>query len=73
MNTQIIALSPNFGVDPIIALSPNFGVDPKSGRGDWIRTSDLLLPKQTRYQAALRPVIDEREGYGVFLVICQSA
>src|SRR5690606_12008353 len=25
------------------------------GRGDWIRTSDLLLPKQTRYQAALRP------------------
>ena len=26
-----------------------------SGRGDWIRTSDLLLPKQVRYQAALRP------------------
>ena len=25
------------------------------GRGDWIRTSDLLLPKQVRYQAALRP------------------
>ncbi len=27
----------------------------EDGRGDWIRTSDLLLPKQTRYQAALRP------------------
>ena len=25
------------------------------GRGDWIRTSDPLLPKQVRYQAALRP------------------
>ena len=29
-----------------------------SGRGDWIRTSDPLLPKQMRYQAALRPVIE---------------
>ena len=27
----------------------------KGGRGDWIRTSDPLLPKQMRYQAALRP------------------
>src|SRR5450631_4209886 len=27
------------------------------GRGDWIRTSDPLLPKQVRYQAALRPDI----------------
>ena len=27
----------------------------KDGRGDRIRTCDLLLPKQTRYQAALRP------------------
>ena len=27
----------------------------KNGRGDWIRTSDILLPKQARYQAALRP------------------
>src|SRR5438477_10947373 len=25
------------------------------GRGDWIRTSDLPLPKRTRYQASLRP------------------
>ena len=25
------------------------------GRGDWIRTSDLLNPIQVRYQAALRP------------------
>jgi hypothetical protein len=28
---------------------------PFGGRGDWIRTSDSLLPKQVRYQAALRP------------------
>ena len=27
----------------------------KNGRDDWIRTSDPLLPKQMRYQAALRP------------------
>src|SRR5438093_13574489 len=27
-----------------------------SGRGEWIRTTDPLLPKQMRYQAALRPV-----------------
>ena len=25
------------------------------GRGDWIRTSDPLLPKQMRYQTALLP------------------
>jgi hypothetical protein len=27
----------------------------KSGRGDWIRTSDPPLPKRMRYQTALRP------------------
>ncbi len=27
----------------------------KIGRGERIRTSDPLLPKQVRYQAALRP------------------
>ena len=27
----------------------------KIGRGDWIRTSDPLRPRQVRYQAALRP------------------
>ena len=26
-----------------------------NGRGDWIRTNDPLLPKQVRYQTALRP------------------
>lgn len=29
---------------------------PLAGRGGWIRTSDPLLPKQVRYQTALRPV-----------------
>ena len=33
----------------------------KNGRGDWIRTSDPLLPKQLRYQAALHP--EPREKY----------
>jgi hypothetical protein len=27
----------------------------KIGRGERIRTSDILLPKQARYRAALRP------------------
>src|SRR3989338_766185 len=32
------------------------GLPRKLSRDDWIRTSDPLLPKQMRYQAALRPV-----------------
>ena len=32
------------------------------GRGDWIRTSDPLRPRQVRYQAALRPD-PFREGF----------
>ena len=36
----------------------------KIGRGDWIRTSDLLLPKQLRYRAALRPVAKNGKGRG---------
>ena len=32
--------------------------DSESGRGDWIRTSDPLRPRQVRYQAALRPDIE---------------
>ena len=27
----------------------------KSGRGDWIRTSDNQFPELVRYRAALRP------------------
>ena len=27
-----------------------------AGRGDWIRTSDLMLPKHAHYQAVLHPV-----------------
>ena len=34
---------------------PGATPDSKSGRGDWIRTSDPLRPRQVRYQAALRP------------------
>ena len=30
-------------------------IAPENGRGDWIRTSDPLLPKQMRYQAAPLP------------------
>ena len=32
-------------------------------RGAGIRTRDLLLPKQARYQAALRPVFMGLEGF----------
>ena len=35
----------------------------KSGRGDWIRTSDPLRPRQVRYQAALRPDSEEPRFY----------
>ena len=31
----------------------------KTGRDDWIRTSDLTHPKRARYQAAPRPVCSE--------------
>ena len=33
----------------------------KDGRDDWIRTSDPLLPKQMRYQAAPRPDGKDKE------------
>jgi hypothetical protein len=35
----------------------------KSGRGDWIRTSDPLRPRQVRYQAALRPDSEDPKFY----------
>ena len=34
-----------------------------NGRGERIRTSGLLLPKQARYQAALRPDTGKVTGY----------
>jgi len=37
----------------------------ESGRGDWIRTSDPLLPKQVRYQATLRPDTEEWSVYRI--------
>lgn len=37
----------------------------KSGRDDAIRTRDILLPKQTLYQAELHP---ERENYYTTIV-----
>src|SRR5688572_19975863 len=37
------------------AVTPVLPRNSKSGRGDWIRTSDPLRPRQVRYQAALRP------------------
>ena len=42
-----------------------------NGRGDWIRTSDPLRPRQVRYQAALRPdntIIAEPFAEPVFAV-----
>ena len=37
-----------------------------SGRGDWIRTSDPLRPRQVRYQAALRPDLTNNLDSTVF-------
>ena len=34
------------------------------GRGDWIRTSDLFVPNEARYQAALRPEAREYAPLG---------
>ncbi len=33
------------------------------GRGEGIRTPDILLPKQARYRTALRPAMNESEYY----------
>ena len=35
------------------------------GRGDWIRTSDPLRPRQVRYQAALRPDKRNVPGFNI--------
>ncbi len=40
---------------PVELRAQKLHADQKSGRGRGIRTPDLLLPKQTRYQAALCP------------------
>src|SRR4051812_27623149 len=45
------------------AVTPVLPLNSKSGRGDWIRTSDPLLPKQMRYQAALRPDSQDARSY----------
>ncbi len=37
-----------------LAIQRKFGLR-RSGRGDRIRTCDILLPKQARYRAALLP------------------
>ncbi len=45
------------------------------GRGDWIRTSDPLLPKQMRYQAAPLPVTKCQRGgiiYGMMRAVCRG-
>ena len=44
----------------------------KSGRGDWIRTSDPLRPRQVRYQAALRPDSEDPRFYCGFLQLAPS-
>jgi hypothetical protein len=38
------------------------------GRGAGIRTLGLLLPKQTRYQAALHPEIRSGNDFDIYLV-----
>ena len=48
--------------------------DSENGRGDWIRTNDPLLPKQVRYQTALRPefTVSERRHGGCDSIQCAA-
>ena len=43
------------------------------GRGEWIRTTDPLLPKQVRYQTALRPGPKESAGFRPFRHLLQDS
>ena len=45
----------------------------KSGRGDWIRTSDPLRPRQVRYQAALRPATTRHYRISWRVALARSA
>jgi hypothetical protein len=38
-------------------------VDQRTGRGREIRTPDILLPKQARYQTALYPVVQLHSSF----------
>ena len=56
----------------------------KDGRGDWIWTNGPLLPKQVRYQAALRPdllnfvcqyvwIVNEKYGFSLWVQVINIA
>ena len=49
-------------IEPRAARYPGVTPEEEFGRGDWIRTSDPLRPRQVRYQAALRP---DRRGTSI--------
>jgi hypothetical protein len=49
------------GVRRLLAKLGRKGLPVADGRGGRIRTSDPLLPKQMRYQTALRPVFQPLE------------
>src|SRR6478672_6721344 len=51
-----------FEIPGSIAISGSSSLKARRGRGARIRTGDLLLPKQARYQAAPHPV-DARPFY----------
>ena len=48
--------------DFVLRTTPLFGRTTLFCRDDWIRTSGLLHPMQTRYRAALRPEL-KANGY----------
>ena len=50
----------------LTAARARYGLD---GRAGGIRTHDLLLPKQARYQAAPQPVEDETDRRRVMYII----
>lgn len=46
-----------------------FRIPKKYGRGGEIRTPDILVPNQARYQTALHP--EQKEAYNAILMIAR--
>ena len=42
-------------------------VEIRTGRGEGIRTPDILLPKQARYQTTLHPALSAKQNYARLL------
>ena len=50
-----MSTTPGVNVTPTSGGAARGSARGGSGRGDWIRTSDLFVPNEARYQTAPRP------------------